>query len=56
MSNVAPVRECPKGARKAKLDDKRSLWISFFLQIFVKTAFLVTLNFDPKSALNLKTK
>ena len=28
----------------------------FFLQIFVKTTFLVTLNFDTKSALNLKTK
>ena len=40
MSNAAPVRNCPKGAKKAKLDDKRSLWNSIsFLTNFRKNSF-----------------
>ena len=54
-SNLAPVRNCPKGERKAKLDDIRS--IGHLLTNFRKISlFSVALNMDPKSALNLKIK
>ena len=54
-NNLAPVRNCPKGARKAKLDDIRS--IGQLLTYFRKNSlFLVALNLDTKSALNLKIK
>ena len=54
-SNLTPVRNCPKGERKAKLDDIRS--IGHVLTNFRKISlFSVALNMDPKSALNLKIK
>ena len=50
--NSAPVRNCPKGARNAKLDDIRS--IGHLFAIFRETSlYLVALNLDPKSASNL---
>ena len=55
MSNLAPVRNSPKGERKAKLDDIRS--IGHLLTNFRKISlFSVALNMDPKSALNFKIK
>ena len=55
MSNLAPVRNCPKAERKAKLDDIRS--IGHLLTNFRKiNLFSVALNMDPKSAFNLKIK
>ena len=52
---MAPVRNCPNGERKAKLDDIRS--IGHLLTHFRKISlFSVALNMDPKSALNLKIK
>ena len=54
-SKLALVRSCPKGARKAKLDDIKS--IGHHLTNFRKNSlFLVALNLDPKGALNLKIK
>ena len=51
MSNVAPVGNCPKGERKAKLDYIRR--IGHLLTNFLKISlFSVALNMDPKSALN----
>ena len=45
---MAPIRNCPKGARKAKLDDIRS--IGHLLANFRKNSlFLVDLNLDPKT-------
>ena len=37
MSNLTPVRNCPKDERKAKLDDIRS--IGHLFTIFVKSAY-----------------
>ena len=52
---MARVRNCPKGDRKAKLDDIGS--IGQLLTFFCKNSlFLVALNLDPKSALHLKIK
>ena len=45
---MAPIRNCPKGARKAKLDDIRS--IGHLSANFCKNSlFLVALNLDPKT-------
>ena len=47
MSNLAPVRNCPKGERKAKLDDIRSM--GHLLTNFRKSSlFSVALNMDQK--------
>ena len=55
MINVAFVRYCPKGERKAKLYDIRS--IGHLLTNFRKISlFSVAHNMDPKSALNIKIK
>ena len=52
---MAPVRNCPKGERKVKLDDKRR--IEHLLTNFRKISlFSVALIMDQKSALNLKIK
>ena len=53
MSNLAPVRNCPKGERKAKLDDIRRIG-HLLTNVRKISLFSVTLNMDPKSALNLK--
>ena len=55
MSNLAPVRNCPKGERKAKLDDIRSI-AHLITNCRKISLFSVALNIDPKSALNLKIK
>ena len=45
---MALIRNCPKGARKAKLDDIRS--VGHLLANFRKNSlFLVDLNLDPKT-------
>ena len=45
---MAPIRNCPKGARKAILDDIRS--IGHLLANFHKNSlFLVALNLDRKT-------
>ena len=45
MSNLAPVRNCPKGEREAKLDDIRSM--GHLLTKFRKNSlFSVALNID----------
>ena len=54
-SNLAPVRNCLKGARNAKVDDIRS--IGNLLTNFRKNSLsLVALNLDPKKCLKLKIK